>query len=138
MAFLLALILTASLSAAEAPFVVIVHRSNPATSISRAELSAVYMKRLRSWHGGAEIVPVEQPLRSRIREQFSRAVHGKSVAYVNRYWQRLIFAGRAVPPPELRNSDAVVQFVRAHRGAIGYVDRRTPLGDDVQAIAVTP
>lgn len=138
MGFLLALILTANLSAAEAPFVVIVHRSNPATSISRADLSAIYMKRLRSWSGGGEIEVVEQPLRSRIREQFSRAIHGKSVAYVNRYWQRLIFAGRAVPPRELRNSAAVLQFVRAHRGAIGYVDRGTPLGDDVKVLAVTP
>jgi hypothetical protein len=59
------------------------------------------------------------------------------VAYVTRYWQRLIFAGRAVPPPELRSSAAVRDFVRTHRGAIGYVDGQTPR-DDVKAIAVTP
>lgn len=135
----LALVLMAGVTAAEPspPFQVVVHRSNPVLSITRAELSAIYMKRLRSWPDGSEIVPVEHPSTSRIREQFSRAAHGKSVAYVTRYWQRLIFAGRAIPPAELRSSAAVADFVRAHRGAIGYIDHDTPPGAGVKVIAVT-
>lgn len=134
----LVFVLVAGVAAGDAPFRVVVHRSNPVTSLTRAELSAIYMKRMRSWAGGGEIVPVEQPVRSRTREQFSQLVHGKSVAYVTRYWQRLIFSGRAVPPAEARSSQAVLDFVRARRGAIGYIDNQTPLGDDVKVIAVTP
>src|SRR5688572_2119531 len=101
----LLLVVTMAVSAADprtalsdVPFQVIVHRSNPVSSITRAELSAIYLKRLRSWPRDNEIVPVDQPAKSRLREQFSRSIHGKSVAYVTRYWQRLIFAGRAIPP----------------------------------------
>ena len=134
----LAFVLMVGVSTADAPFQVIVDRANPVTSISRAELSAIYMKRVRSWPGGTEIVPVEQPARSRVREQFSRVVHGKSVAFVTRYWQRVIFAGRGVPPAELKSNEAVIGFVRARRGAIGYIEGGTPPGDDVKVIAVTP
>ena len=135
MAFVLALVLMANASAADVPFRVVVNRANPVNSMTRAQLSAVYMKRVRSWGDGAEIVPVEQ---SSLREHFSRAIHGKSVAYVTRYWQRLIFAGRGVPPADLRTCDAVLDFVKAHRGAIGYLDAGAALGDDVKVIAVVP
>lgn len=135
MAFVLALVLMASASAGDAPFRVVVHRSNPVTSLTRVQLSAIYMKRVRSWGDGAEIIPVEQ---AALRGHFSRSIHGKSVAYVTRYWQRLIFAGRGIPPVELRTHDAVVDFVKTHRGAIGYVDARAPVSDGVKVIAVVP
>ena len=134
----LAFVLMVGVSAADTPFQVIVHRANPVTSISRAELSAIYMRRVRSWPDGREIVPVEQPSRSRMREQFSRVVHGKSVAFVTRYWQRVIFAGRGVPPAELKSNEAVIDFVRARRGVIGYIDAQAAPGNDVKVIAVTP
>ena len=133
----LAFVLMAAVSAADAPFHVIVHRSNPVTSISRAELSAIYLKRVRSWPDRSEVIAVEPPAGARARDEFSRVVHGKSVAYVRRYWQRLIFAGRAIPPAELQSSAAVIDFVKTHRGAIGYIGAQTPPGD-VKVIAVTP
>lgn len=134
----IAFVLMAALPAADAPFHVIVHRSNPVSSITRAELSSIYLKRTRSWPDGEEIVAVQPPLRARTRAQFSRAIHGKSVAYVTRYWHRLIFAGRAVPPAELHSSAAVIDFVRTRRGAIGYIDAAAPLAADVKVLAVTP
>ena len=135
----LVLLLMAGVAVAEElPFRVVVHASNPVVSMTRAELSAIYMKRTRSWRDGTEILPINQPAASRLRERFSRAVHGKSVAYVTRYWQRLIFSGRAVPPREVRTDAAVLEFVRRNVEAVGYVDARTPLSDGVKAIAVRP
>ncbi|HEX6088307.1 MAG TPA: hypothetical protein VF266_27495 [Thermoanaerobaculia bacterium] len=135
----LVLLLMAGIAdAGELPFRVVVHASNPVVSMTRAELSAIYMKRTRSWADGSEIVPVDHAQLSPLRERFSRAVHGKSVAYVTRYWQRLIFSGRAVPPRELRSDAAVLELVRRHAEGIGYVDARTPLGEGVKAIAVRP
>jgi len=140
----LALVAMILLSAADPPparadvrFQVVVHRSNPVSSLSRAELSALFMRRTRRWPDGTDAHPVEPP-RSRVREEFSRAIHGKSLAYVTRYWHRVIFAGRGVPPDELASDAAVIELVKNQRGAIGYIDGDTPPGDDVKVIAVTP
>jgi ABC-type phosphate transport system substrate-binding protein len=122
----------------EEAFRVVVHRNNPIESITRAKLSSIYMKRTRSWGDGCEIVPVDQPASSPVRERFSRAIHGKNVAYVTRYWQRLIFSGRGVPPRQLQNDAAVLALVKNSREAIGYIDRDTPLGDGVKVLSVTP
>ncbi len=122
----------------ELPFRVVVHESNSTVAVTRAELSAIYLKRRRSWPDGREIVPLGHLSTSGLRERFSHAVHGKSVAYVTRYWQRLLYSGRAVPPRELRSDAAVLELVRHNAEAVGYVDARTPLGDGVKAIAVKP
>lgn len=120
------------------PFHVVVNRDNPVDSVSRKELSAIFMRRTRSWPDGVDILPVDQPARSALREDFSRAIHGKSVAFVTRYWQRVIFSGRGIPPVEEATDAAVLELVGRDRGAVGYVDAATPLAAGVKAIAVTP
>lgn len=118
-------------------FRVVVNKANPVSSLSRGELSAIFMRRVRSWPDGTEIRPVDQRVGAGVRERFSRSVHGKSVAYVIRYWQRLIFAGRGIPPPEVPSGAAVMELVRRNRGAIGYVDAATPIAGDLKVIEVT-
>jgi ABC-type phosphate transport system substrate-binding protein len=135
---LLVMLSAVEVRADDAVFRIVVHQNNPIASITRAELSAIFMKRRRSWRDGREIVPVDQPAGSRVRERFSRAVHGKNVAYVTRYWQRLIFSGRGIPPRQLQNDAAVLELVKNNRDAIGYVARETPPGDGVKVIPVTP
>src|SRR5688500_15915464 len=86
---------------------VIVNRSNPVSELTRAEVSAIFMKRIRSWRDGSEILAVDQSSRPALREAFSREIHEKNTAFVSRYWQRLIFAGRGIPPPELPSDEDV-------------------------------
>lgn len=119
------------------PFRVVVNSSNDVSSLSRKQLSNIFMKKTARWPGEGEILPVDQAGTSRIREQFSRAVHGKSVLFVTRYWHRVIFSGRGIPPAEAGSSAAVLEFVRANRGGIGYVDPNVPLNDGVKVITVT-
>lgn len=123
--------------AGELAFRVVVNKANPVSSLTRAELSAIFMRRVRSWPDGTEIRPLDQRVEARVRERFSRAVHGKNVAYVIRYWQRLIFAGRGIPPPEVPSAAAVIRLVSANRGAIGYIDDATPIAGELKVIEVT-
>ena len=119
------------------PFQVIVHRENPVAAISRAELSAVFMKRNPRWRHGPEVVPVDQQPTSAVREAFSAGVHETSVAFVIRYWHRVLFSGRGVPPAIVRRDSDVIDFVAQRRGAIGYVSATATIPTDVKVIAVT-
>lgn len=106
---------------------IVVHPDSRITSISRAELSKVFLGRLRSWSDGTTALPVDQLPDRSVRARFSRRVHRRSVVTVEVYWKRMIFSGRGVPPDELANDQEVVAFVRAHPGAVGYVDTTTEL-----------
>jgi ABC-type phosphate transport system substrate-binding protein len=127
---LLALIalLAAGPAAAEEPgFQVIVHPSNAVQSLTKYELSSLFLKKATSWPGGAAVQPVEPPEGADARDRFAAQVLGKSPGAVKSYWNKLIFAGREVPPVEKRSDKEVIAFVRATPGAVGYVSVGAPL-----------
>lgn len=120
--------LSAVLAHAEDPaFVMVVHPSNPASSVERAFLSDAFLKKKTRWPDDEAIYPVDLRLNSATRQHFSKRIHARSVAAVRSYWQQRIFSGRGVPPPELEDDSAVVRYVLKHPGAVGYVRGDTPL-----------
>ncbi len=102
-------------------FLVIVHPDNPVDAVERKFLADAFLKKLVRWPHQQIIQPVDLDPDTPIRRRFSAEVLSRSVAAVKSYWQQLIFSGRDVPPPELSSEDDVVEYVRRHPGAIGYV-----------------
>ncbi len=114
------LALGAPAPAAAGDFKVVVHPDNPVGQLPAAQLSRLFLKRTLRWPEGRPVLPVE-PASPRLRERFSQAVHGKSLNALKSYWNQQIFSGRDVPPLEKPDDAAVLAFVRAEPGAIGYV-----------------
>jgi ABC-type phosphate transport system substrate-binding protein len=115
------LVMAINALAGTAGFKVIVNNSNGSTRISKADLNAIFLKKMAKWSDGIPAVPVNQSKKSAVRDNFTSTVHGKSVAAVDSYWQQQIFSGRDVPPAEKASDAEVVAFVKANAGAVGYV-----------------
>lgn len=108
---------------------VIVNAANPVASVTREYVSRLFLKKISRWDDGTPANPVDLTETDPVREDFSRAVHKREARAVKAYWQQMIFSGRAAPPPEVAWEADVLAFVRANRGAIGYVSRgATPEG----------
>lgn len=107
-------------AAATDDFKVVVHPDNPVGHLPAADLSRLFLKKTLRWPEGRPAQPVE-PASQKLREKFALAVHGKSLNAVKSYWNQLIFSGRDVPPLERPDDAAVLAYVRAEPGAIGYV-----------------
>ena len=110
-------------------FKIIVHDSNPQTSLSRAEVSSLFLKKTGTLSNGRPAVPVDLVDNSPVREAFTASIHLKPVAAIKAYWRQQIFAGRSVPPVELRSEAEVVAFVKANVNAVGYVGLDFPTRD---------
>lgn len=106
---------------APAPYLVIVHPENEVGEVERAFLARAFLKRVTRWPDGVLIRPVDQAADAPVRRRFVEDVLGRSVAAVRNAWQQAIFSGRDVPPPELADEGAVVDFVLRNRGAVAYV-----------------
>ena len=116
-------------------YVVIVNGGNAVKTLSREQLTNIFLKKMLRWDGGATIAPVDQDKSSKVRESFTKAVHGRSVSAVDSYWQQQIFAGKDVPPPE-KDSDAdVIAYVTANANAIGYVSAGAAVPGDVKVVS---
>lgn len=109
-------------------YVVVVHPDNPRNSVERDFVRDLFLKQRAEWPDGSPAKPADQRPNTRVREAFSSAVLGRTVAAVKSYWQQRIFAGRGVPPPELESDEAVIAYVTRNRGGIGYVSASSDLG----------
>lgn len=112
---------TPTSSPAAPAYWVIVHPRNVVTAVNRKFLEDVFLKRRTAWGSGQKIFPVDLATSSPVRHRFSQDAIDRPVSAVKSYWQRLIFSGRDVPPPELDTEQQVIAYVRRTAGAIGYV-----------------
>jgi hypothetical protein len=114
---------------------VVVNPSISISSISRDELSRVFLKKASKFHDGHAASPVDLPSSSSVRDSFSRDVHGKPTSAVEAYWQQQVFSGREVPPAE-KGEGAALDFVRSNSNGIAYVSPGAET-DGVKVINVT-
>jgi ABC-type phosphate transport system substrate-binding protein len=116
------------------PFVLIVNSANSVSRLEPQEVSNLFLKKKTAWPDGVKTAPVDLSESHPVRESFSKRIHGKSVGAIKAFWQKMIFSGQEVPPPEKDSPSEVVAFVRSRRGGIGYVPEGTPLGSGVKAV----
>jgi len=101
-------------------FKVIVHPENPVVSLTKKETSNLFLKKKSRWdETETKVEPVD--LDSDVRDVFSQEVLRRSASAIKSFWQKQIFAGKEVPPPELKSESEVIAFVARRPGAIGYV-----------------
>ncbi len=117
-------------------FKVIVNDSNPIESLSKTDVSRLFLKKGTLWKSGFGVSPVDQPPRGELRAEFSESIHRKKVDWIQGYWRKLIFSGRNTPPPELASDREVLDFVRHNVGAVGYVSSRATLGEGVKVLEI--
>ena len=124
-------------AAAAQDFTIVINSANDIQSISKQQLSRCFMKQTATWTTGLPVLPVDQAASSAVRARFSSEIMEKDVSAVKSFWQRQIFSGRSVPPPEKATEAEVIAFVRANAGAVGYVSAGTSLGSGVKTLSVT-
>ena len=111
---------------------VIVNVENDVTKVQRAFLADAFLKKTSRWPDGEVVRPVDLSTDSTVRRRFTQDLLDRSVTSVKHYWQRVLFSGRDVPPPELETEQEVVDYVKSHPGAVGYVSA----GADVSGVKV--
>ena len=117
-------------------FKVVANEANVSTTISKQELSDIFMKKTGAWSNGQPVLPVDLAANSSTRHGFSKVIFGRDANAIKTYWQRQIFSGKGVPPPEMGSDEAVLAFVRDRPGAIGYVSSDTDIGSGVKVLEI--
>jgi ABC-type phosphate transport system substrate-binding protein len=114
-------------------FRIIVNHDVKGARISRGVLSSIFLKQSPRWGDGSRALPVDQSVRSEVRQTFTGDVLLQGVAEVQIYWQRRMSSG-VTPPPVKTSDQEVAEFVAATPGAIGYVSVGAPLPEGVKAV----
>jgi hypothetical protein len=118
--------------------VVVGHNLAPPETVSTTIVLGMFARKRLLWSDRSPVLPVNLAASHPLRRAFSLWVFKKPPEQLQDYWNDQYFHG-VLPPPVLASEEAVLRFVAATRGAVGYVsvcsiDRRV----DVIAIIQGP
>ena len=133
-AFLLLVFVMAATASAQ-NYVLVANESVTETTLSKTDVSHIFLKTKTKWSDGSAITPVDQSARAAVREAFSQEVHGRGVGAIRSHWQQAAFSGAGTAPIERGNDSDVVAFVKSNPGAVGYVSADAAT-DGVKVISV--
>ncbi|GLQ96376.1 phosphate ABC transporter substrate-binding protein [Dyella mobilis] len=117
-----ALALAAGAMPAFAGIAVVVAAGSSAPSMSKDQVSELYLGKSSAFPGGGSAKLYDLPESNPVREQFYQKLSGKSASQVKAVWSRLIFSGKALPPKELGSDAEVKKAVASGGTSIGYID----------------
>lgn len=109
--------------AAVADVVAVVSAKSSVASLSKSQISDIFLGKTAVFPTGESVVPVDQVEGSTERDEFYARYAGKSAPQVKAHWAKIIFTGRGRPPMEAHDSSAVKRIIAANPNAIGYIDR---------------
>lgn len=122
-------------SGADTTYRIIVHPNVKGSQIPRATLSSIFLKQAPRWGDGSPVLPVDQSMRSPIRQSFAAQVLQRPLMELQMFWNRRMATGIA-PPPVKQTDEDVVAFVAATPGSIGYVSSTLALPESVRSITI--
>lgn len=128
---LIGLFLVVATVAAQAELAVIVHPSN-GTSLSKDDITRIFLGKNRSFPGGGEAVPISFAFASKESEEFSSSVLGKTPKQLKAYWAKMIFTGQGTPPKEMDTAAQILDLVSKNPSLIGFV----PAGSESGGVKV--
>jgi ABC-type phosphate transport system substrate-binding protein len=121
---------------ATAGCVIVVNDANPFYSASTSQVADLFLAKRVTWTNGNAVTPVDQMPEAQVREEFSVAVLGRPLQAVQAYWRAKVYREDVTPPQELGSDQAVIDFVKTHPNAIGYVTPDAELPAGVHAVVV--
>ncbi|HHH36050.1 MAG TPA: phosphate ABC transporter substrate-binding protein [Gammaproteobacteria bacterium] len=110
------------MSQASAGVVVIVSPDVSVDRLSKSQVKSIFLGKVKTLPDGQTALPVNQAEKSPVYDAFNKKVLGKSSTKVLQYWASRVFSGKGNPPDTVPDDKAVIEYVKSHKGAIGYVD----------------
>ena len=121
---LTAWLLLACAQEASADVAVVVNAKSGIDHLSREDVMYIFLGRYRTLSDGSPAYPVDLPASEPAKAAFYRLLVGRDLEQIATYWSRLVFTGQTSPPRPAGSLEAMIRFVAANRGAIGYMDSR--------------
>ena len=114
-------VLLASSSMVQAGVVVVMSSKSDVDSLSRAQVSQIFLAKTDALPNGRVAKPIDQAEGSAVRNEFYDKVADKNAAQMKAYWSQLTFTGKAQPPRKVSGDAAVKAALAENPAAVGYI-----------------
>jgi ABC-type phosphate transport system substrate-binding protein len=119
--FVLAAVAKPAVSATPIEIAVIVHSSNPNTTMSAEDVRSHYMKQKSAWSNGEKIRPVESEMDDTARMLFIAKILKTNATDLERHWLEIKYRSAESPPKRMEDDEGAIKYVGTFKGGIGFV-----------------
>ncbi len=123
--------------AAAADVVVVVSAQNPLTTLTKNQVTNIFLGKSKRFPKGAKAKPIDMPEGNLVRDAFYSSVIGKSPAQIKAHWSKLIFTGRGHPPQQAMDDAELKKLIANDLAAIAYIEKHK-IDDTIKVLTVTP
>lgn len=109
------------LLAAADHLLVVVNPGNPISTLTKSQVSALFLKRKNEYEQGFSATPYDQK-NLHLQSRFYRLLTGKPLQEIHAYWDHMSLASGRVSPRRLTSHKEVIQTVARDPQAISYID----------------
>ena len=120
-------------AAAHAEVVVVVSTKSPVNSLTKEQVSDIFLGKASTFPQGGQAVPIDLAAGAIHREEFYNKVTGRSAAQLKSYWAKQSFSGKGTAPKAVAGDDEVKKLIAANPNTIGYIDK-TRVDASVRAV----
>ncbi|MGB2603192.1 MAG: hypothetical protein WBC78_06330 [Candidatus Sulfotelmatobacter sp.] len=115
-------VLSCCLTAHAQDVVLVTNKSVQVSEISAADLRAIFLGEKTRFADGSHVVPVTLK-GGPAHEVFLRKHVGESPDEFRALWRKVVFTGQGAMPRAFDSESALIDYVAATPGALGYVSR---------------
>ncbi len=105
-----------------ADLLVVTGEKSALTALDKNQVRNIFLGKLSVLPDGKNVIPIDQPESSPLRDEFYATVTNYSAAEANARWAELSFTGRGMPPRVSTSSSDVKIILNSTPGAIGYIE----------------
>ncbi|HYG32205.1 MAG TPA: hypothetical protein VD810_04360 [Methylophilaceae bacterium] len=116
----LGLVLMCTAVEAAAEVVMVVGRNSPIQSLSRHDITDIFLGNATSLPNVGKVTPLDQGDES-VRAEFYQDFTGRNLSQIKTHWARNIFTGRGYPPKAVNSIDELKSLLQRNPKAIAYV-----------------
>lgn len=110
-------------SLANNDFVVAVSKKSTINQLSKNDIAKLFLSKIKSFPNGEKAITIEiNNKESQIN--FYKELTNKNEKQLSKYWAKMIFTGRGIPPKKLEKESELIEFIAKNKNAITYIKRK--------------
>jgi ABC-type phosphate transport system substrate-binding protein len=112
-----------------ADFAIVANKQVQGSSIKLAALKGIYLREVRTWGNGGEIIPVDLASAG----DFYQNLFGKSYVQMQAYWLNMRIKYSVDLPVTKKDAASAKKFIAQNKGAIGFL-KNSDVDDSVKVL----
>ena len=107
---------------ANSSFIIVVSENSNLVKLSKSHISKLFLSKIKSFPNGEKAIPIELNNKE-YRTTFYKTLTNKNKKQLSKYWAKMIFTGKGIPPKKFENISELIEFVKNNKNAITYLKK---------------